>query len=148
MMFEAIYLRHIEEIVAEYGHAVQYVGADSETRARPFAYTVGLHREGNRDYELAISGLGPHASAGVLDLLAEALQASGTRPSNGLEVGNLLVGNLDLRLRPVSHPEALGTIRALYGTTPPVWQALWPDVGNWFPGDPGYDLADHVQVLL
>ncbi|GAA3838467.1 hypothetical protein GCM10022403_083700 [Streptomyces coacervatus] len=148
MMLEDTYLRAIKAIIANYGHAVQYVGGDPETGARPFAYTIGLHRSGGRDYELAVSGLGPAASAGVLDLLAEALSENDTPPSAGLQVRNLLELGLDLRLRLVSHPEELGVIRLVYGAAPTVWQALWPDLANRFPGDPAYDLADELQELL
>ena len=148
MMWEDAYLRRIHEVIAEHGHAVQYVRGDPETGAPPFGYTVGLHQRPGHDYELAVAGLGPEASVGVLKSLAEALRESDTQPSDGLEIGGLLEHGLALRLRPVSHPEDLGVIGVVYGAIPPVWQVLWPDPANRFPGDPEYNMAHRLQPML
>lgn len=83
----------------------------------------------------------------MLNSLAEALSEDGAPPTDGLEVSGLLERGLALRLRLVSHPENLGVIGVVYGVLPPVWQALWPDPDNKFPGDPAYNTG-YLQSLL
>lgn len=148
MTWEDPYLQHIEEIIAVYGHAVQYVGGDPATKTRPIAYTVGLHVRPYRDYELAVSGLEAEESVGVLNALAMVLVDRRLQPADGLEIDGILQHGLGLRLRAVSRPEELGVIGALYDAIPPVWQAVWPDRENRWPGDNAYGLSDRVQSLL
>ncbi|MBK3564458.1 DUF4262 domain-containing protein [Streptomyces sp. MBT62] len=135
-------------VIAEHGHAVQYVGGDPTMGEPPFAYTVGLHTRPGRAYELAFAGGGPDLSTKVLNSLAIGLADRGVEPTDGLEIGGLLQRGLDLRLRMVTRPEDLGVIHAIYGTTPPVWQALWPDRNDRFPGDSHYNLPATAQPLL
>ncbi|WP_075737677.1 DUF4262 domain-containing protein [Streptomyces acidiscabies] len=118
------YLRRVKETVAQHGHAVQHVSI--HPGGIPYAYTIGLHTRPGCNYGLAITGLDPQSSALLLDILADVLTANGTVPADGLEIRGILPGTLTLRLRPVEHPEDLGIIHAVYGTTPPVWQAVWP----------------------
>ncbi|MEX3102055.1 MULTISPECIES: DUF4262 domain-containing protein [unclassified Streptomyces] len=121
------YLRRVKEIIDRHGRAVQYVHGDPRFGVHPFAYTIGLHTRPDCDYELAVTGLDGESSALLLDTLADVLATRHLTPADGLEIGGILPGTLTLRLRPVEHPEDLGIIHALYGTTPPVWQAVWPD---------------------
>ena len=148
MTWEDSYLRHVAEVTAENGHAVQYVGGDPTMGMPPFAYTVGLHTRPGRAYELAFAGGGPDLSTKVLNSLAIGLADRGVQPADGMEISGLLEGGLGLRLRLVSRPEELGVIHAIYGTTPPVWQALWPDRNRHFPGDAHYNLPATAQRLL
>jgi len=135
------YLHRVKETIARHGRAVQYVHGDLQLGAHPFAYTIGLHTLPGCDYELAVTGLQAQASAVLLDTLAHVLTVNGLAPADGLEIGGILSGPLTLRLRPVEHPEDLGIIRAVYGTIPPVWQAVWPaDIAD--PSSPW------VQLLL
>ncbi|MFJ6901543.1 DUF4262 domain-containing protein [Streptomyces hokutonensis] len=148
MTWENAYLRYVAAVIAGHGHAVQYVGGDPTMGVPPFAYTVGLHTRPGRAYELAFAGGGPDLSTTVLNSLAIALADRGVEPADGLEIGGLLQGGLGLRLRMVSRPEDLGVIHAIYGTTPPVWQALWPDRNGRFPGDAHYGPPATAQPLL
>ncbi|HEY8985531.1 MAG TPA: DUF4262 domain-containing protein [Streptomyces sp.] len=118
------YLRRLRETIARHGHAVQYVYGDLYLGLRPFAYTVGLHTRPDCDYELAVTGLEPHTSAFLLNTLADVLTFNQLTPTDGLEIDGILPDGLTLHLRPVDHPEHLGLIQAVYGTTPPVWQAV------------------------
>ena len=148
MTWEDAYLRHVATVIAANGHTVQYVGGDPTMGVPPLAYTVGLHTRPGRAYELAFAGGGPDLSTKVLNSLAIWLADRGVEPADGLEIDGLLQGGLGLRLRLASRPEDLGVIHAIYGTTPPVWQALWPDRNDRFPGDAHYDLSVTVQPLL
>jgi hypothetical protein len=148
MTWEDSYLRHVAAVISEHGHAVQYVGGDPTMGEPPFAYTVGLHTRPGRPYELAFAGGGPDLSTKVLNSLAIGLADRDVEPTEGLEIGGLLRGGLALRLRPVSRPEDLGVIHAIYGTTPSVWQALWPDRNGRFPRDARYSLPATTQPML
>ncbi|WP_416968221.1 DUF4262 domain-containing protein [Streptomyces sp. 4F14] len=121
------YLRRVKEIIVRHGRAVQYVQDDSRFGAHPFAYTVGLHTRPDYDYELAVTGLDGESSSLLLDTLADVLATRHLTPTDGLEISGILPGTLTLRLRRVERPEDLGIIHAVYGTTPPIWQAVWPD---------------------
>ncbi|MFE2181101.1 DUF4262 domain-containing protein [Streptomyces sp. NPDC059455] len=142
------YLRRVEGIIAHHGHAVQYVGGDPDTGAPPFAYTVGLHTRPDRDYELALSGLRAETSHALLNTLTTALADCDSAAADGLEISGVLQEGLAIRLRPVSRPEDLGIIYAIYRTTPPVWQALWPDQRGHFPDDDRCLLPPQAQALL
>ncbi|MEU6355686.1 DUF4262 domain-containing protein [Streptomyces sp. NPDC047072] len=142
------YLQRVAGIVAQHGYAVQYVGGNPGTGARSFAYTVGLHTQPGRDYELAASGLSAETSHSLLHTLAVALVDQGFEPIEGLQVSGLLQGGLDLRLRQVDRPEDLGIVHALYGVTPTLWQAVWPDKYNRFLGDAHCQLPSESQPLL
>ncbi|WP_405657748.1 DUF4262 domain-containing protein [Streptomyces sp. NBC_00079] len=148
MTEEEAYLQLLTEIIELDGHAVQFTGGDLATGTRPFAYTIGLHTQAGRGNELAVSGLGPEASRGVLDAVAEALALSGLTPTDGLVIGGALQGGYALRLRPVSRPSELGMIRVVYGNTPPIWQIVWPDREFRFPGDRAYGLPEEAQPML
>ncbi|MFF1679469.1 DUF4262 domain-containing protein [Streptomyces sp. NPDC058256] len=142
------YLRRVAEVISQHGYAVQYVAGNPDIGARPFAYTVGLHALPSRGYELAVSGLDDQTSHQLLNTLAATLADGRLAPADGLEVSGVLQEELALRLRPVSRPEDLGIIYALYGDTPPVWQALWPDQGRQFPDDAHFGLPAYAQPLL
>lgn len=69
MTYPKDFLDGVAEKVAEYGHMIQYVGADTERGIPPFAYTVGLlDRWG---HELVIVGFGPDTVIGVLNAAVE-----------------------------------------------------------------------------
>ncbi|MFG1667620.1 DUF4262 domain-containing protein [Streptomyces sp. Y7] len=142
------YLRRVQATIAEHGYAVQCVGGDVASRRQPFAYTVGLHTGPDHDYELALSGLDADTSTSVLHSLAAALAERRLKPVDGMEVNGVLSNGYALRLRSVSRPEEFGIINALYGATPPVYQAVWPDLHHRFPGDPDCRLTTLVQPLL
>ncbi|QNP75002.1 DUF4262 domain-containing protein [Streptomyces roseirectus] len=124
MLDADLYLRRVRETIAQHGHAVQYVYGDLYLGLRPLAYTVGLHTRSGCDYELAVTGLEPHTSAFLLTTLADVLTFNDLAPADGLEIDGILPDGLTLHLRPADHPEHLGIIHAVYGTTPPVWQAV------------------------
>jgi hypothetical protein len=146
MIWQRRYLAEMAAVIDRYGHAVQYVLDDVETGAPSFAYTVGLHVDSERGYELAVSGLPPNVSVGLLNELAIAL--AGRHVAEGLEVHDLLQDGVALHLRQVTRPEGLTIIHAFYNAIPPVWQALWPDRGGHYPGETGYTLPATAQTLL
>lgn len=84
----------------------------------------------------------------MLHALATALAERRLTPTDEIEINGVLSDGYALRLRSVSRPEDFGIINALYGATPPVYQALWPDLHHGFPGDPGCCLPMLVQPLL
>ncbi|MFJ3779803.1 DUF4262 domain-containing protein [Streptomyces sp. NPDC090075] len=142
------YLNRVTGIIAKHGYAVQYVHSDPATGARPFAYTIGMHRRPNCGYELAVSGLPAETSHGLLNVLAATLTNGGLDPADGLEILGVLQDGLALQLRPVGCTEDLGVIHAVYGNAPLVWQAIWPDQHGRFPGDARCRLPEGAQPLL
>lgn len=148
MTIRSPYLRRVTEIIMQHGHAVQYVPGDLDTGTRPFAYTVGLHAQDNRGYELAVSGLDAETSHGLLNTIPHTLADHSLEPIDGLELDGVLKDGLLLRLRPVSHPERLAIIAALYDAPPVVWQALWPDRHGRFPNDDQLVQPWRAQPLL
>ncbi|MEV7395006.1 DUF4262 domain-containing protein [Streptomyces sp. NPDC091215] len=142
------YLHRVVGIITEYGYAVQYVHGDPVTGARPFAYTIGLHTRPHCGYELAVSGLNAETAHGLLNVLAATLVDGGLDPTDGMEVGGVLQDGLALQLRLVSRPEEFGIIHAIYGITPPAWQAVWPDQHGRFPDDARCRLPQGTQTPL
>jgi hypothetical protein len=151
MTWKDDYLAVMNAVIHRYGHAVQYVLDDRERGGQdgpPFAYTIGLHTQPGRDYELALSALDPERAAGLLNDLAAHLAEHHLTPTEGMAVPGLLHGGLNLLLRRVSRPDELVLIDGMYSITPPVWQALWPDPHGRYPGDPGYLATRAAQILL
>lgn len=142
------YLHRVADTIDKHGYAVQFVTGDPDTGARPFAYTVGLHISPGHRYEIAVSGLDMQTSRNLLNALA-VLASRGLTPANGLEISHDLPWEgMVLRLRGASRPRRLGVIHALYGQTPYVWQALWPDRHSRFPGDLLCCLPVEAQPML
>jgi hypothetical protein len=144
MSWEFHYLLRMAQAIHTYGFAVQHVTADPHTGQAPFAYTVGLHTVSDRGYELAVSGLDPQASLAFLNALATRLRDRNTDPADGQRISGVVASGL-VELRLARHPENLRIIDALYGFTPTVWQALWPDQNSARSQD---DSPDAAQPLL
>ena len=140
------YLARLKAIVVRHGHAVQYVMPDPETGAASFAYTVGAHRR--RGYELALSGLDAEVSYRLLNSLVARIDAGELTPAPGLEVDGVLAGGYDFRLVQVGSTAHFTMVRAVFGRTAPVWQAVWPDKAGRFPDDDLCSLSPGVQTML
>lgn len=137
------------ETIGQFGHAVIYVEDAGDGRERPMSYTVGLSGNEAYGYELAQSGLSPHQSHIVLNHLPEAIAQRKIKPVEGLIIEGVLGGGYNLKLRQVSREDQFGMARSVYGQDPKVWQVVWPDPQNKFPGEPGYNTLDqNLQELL
>lgn len=140
------YLAQCQEIIAKYGHMVQYVGGDQREQTLPLAYTVGLSTSEGHGFELALTGLDPDTARNVLNCAADALRD--TKPEEGLLVERVIIGGV-VRLRKTTGGlEDFVTLRKLNNNPGDVWQVEYPDDEGNFPGDPGYGLPAELQQQL
>lgn len=123
-----MYLLKIQEIIDEYGHAVQGVVGVEEGDV-DFAYTVGLAAQGLP--ELVISGVDASNAAHLLnDIIENNLDDIRARR-------DFVANEYTLRLRPAPRAEA-NVARAMYGPGVEVLQIIWPDEQHRYPGDEGF----------
>jgi hypothetical protein len=116
----------------------------------PFAYTVGLQRLFDHP-EVIVLGLPHDAAIAILNTIGERVR-DGERFENGAIIRDILQGDLELRLRSVtsrqSYRDHVGYALWFYGGDKfRLFQCLWPDKANLFPGEEGFAL-DYRQPLL
>src|SRR6185437_4666755 len=128
------------------GHAIIYVGA-GEGREQNFSYTVGLTADERFGYEIMQSGLSPHQSHHLLNDLPIAITNRGIKPMDGLIIEGIISGGYNVKLREITDKALLGVAKRLYGDYPKAWQVMWPDRGNRFPDEAGYDPEDCLQEI-
>jgi hypothetical protein len=104
---------------------------------------VGLSTQDEYGYELAVSGLPVEVGPPVLNGLAAAVKERGIVPAEGLTVQG---EGSPLRLHAADPDWPFVMIGHLTGFRSPVWQAVWPDVGHRFPGEPGCALTSRDQA--
>lgn len=128
-------------LVDEFGHMIIGVGPDGENP--PFFYTVGLSTQDDYGYELAVSGLPVEIGPPLLDGLAAIIKQRGIIPAEGLLVEG---DGTPLRLHRADLDRPFVKISQYTGLPSPVWQAVWPDVGGRYPGEPGCSLTSRDQA--
>ncbi len=133
----------IEWMIETKGYAVEPVGADPSTDppSPAYTYTIGVPAAVGFP-EIAVFGLTPVASAGLLDLVVGACRG-GTEIPLGIE----LVGLLDNDLRCLFAPVEVETWAPMFGTAV-AWyrgepfelvQMMYPDRNGFMPYEAGFD---------
>ena len=140
--FKIPHTEKIEWMIETNGWAIEPVAAvhDVDRRTPGYVYTIGFPQRFDFP-EVVIFGLTPVASKGILDLVAQQLEASVEIP---LDVP--VVGLLDNELRCVfasldapTVDEYFVTGRMWHGGSFAAVQLLWPDRQGWLPYEDGFD---------
>ena len=142
--FEAMSDRDkIDFMIETNGWAIEAVQPDAETDPPTpgYAFTIGLTADVGFP-EVAVFGLTPAASKGLLTLVADACRG-GTEIPLGVELVGLLDNDLRCLFAPVdlgAHGEAFGTAAAWYRGEPyPMVQLLYPDRNGFMPYETGFE---------
>ena len=140
--FKIPHAEKIEWMIETNGWAIEPVAAvhDSDRPTPGYVYTIGFPQRFDFP-EVVIFGLTPVASKGILDLVAQQLDASVEIP---LDVP--VVGLLDNELRCVFASLDAPAVEEHF-TTGLLWhrgtfaavQLLWPDRQGWLPYEDGFD---------
>ena len=137
------YIQKIEGLIAEYGWAVQGVGAgDGDPQ---FSYTVGLTALGHP--EIIIESLPPAPALGILNIIGGAIKEQGRRFEPGDVVRGILGNDLPLAFIEARKTDDLTVVGRIYGTRDAL-QAVWCDTAGRFPWDEEYGMSVDVQPLL
>jgi hypothetical protein len=141
--FHIDHAEKIEWMIETKGYAVEPVAPNPETDPPSPAYTYTIGVPAAVGYaEIAVFGLTPVASSGLLDLVVDACRG-GTEIPLGVE----LVGLLDNDLRCLFAPIDLEQWREMFSTAI-AWyrgepfdmvQMLYPDRNGFMPYEPGFD---------
>lgn len=141
--FHIAHAEKIEWMIENAGWAVESVAASSQTDppSPAYTYTIGVPAAVGWA-EIAVFGLTPAASKGLLELTVETCRAGTEIP-----IGQELVGLLDGELRCVFAPidlERWGpmfhTALAWYrGEAPAMVQLIYPDRNGFLPYEAGFD---------
>ncbi|MEU4621587.1 DUF4262 domain-containing protein [Actinoplanes sp. NPDC023801] len=138
------------EIIEKFGWAVVHVvpTEDDPPDTVPFAYTVGLTGYGFP--ELIIAGLPPESGHVLLNEMAGRVCDEGLLLRHGHRILGLLDGQ-DVRVVAGEIGEVLfpGAALMRYGDgRVRLLQLVWPDPGDRFPWQSGYDSAGHPQPTI
>ena len=141
--FHIPHAEKIEWMIETNGWALEPVAprADVDPPAPAYAYTIGVPALVGFP-EIAVFGLTPVASNGLITLVIDALRG-GTEIPLGIELIGLLDNELRCMFASVDVDEAAGTfvtLDAWYRGQPyDVVQLLYPDRNGFMPYEPGYD---------
>jgi hypothetical protein len=141
--FHIPHAEKVEWMIETYGWALEPVSpdADADPPIPAYAYTIGVPALVGFP-EIAVFGLTPVASKGLLDLVVDALRG-GTEIPLGVELVGLLDNDLRCMFAPVEVDQASGafaTLDAWYRGQPyDVVQLLYPDRNGFMPYELGYD---------
>ena len=141
--FHIPHAEKIEWMIETNGWALEPVSprADTEPPTPAYAYTIGLPALVGFP-EIALFGLTPVASNGLITLVIDALRG-GTEIPLGIELVGLLDNDLRCMFAVVDTDEAAGTFATLdawyRGQPYEVVQLLYPDRNGSMPYEPGYD---------
>lgn len=134
------HLDKIRWVVEENGWCAEPVAGSEDPPRPPYTYTVGFE-ESFEHPEVVIFGLQPVAARGLMEMMAEHLDAGGTLPVG--EFVGLLDNGLRCALLPVrltDHRDLFTGLSAYHGERPfRVEQFVWPDRQGRLPWDPGYE---------
>ena len=138
------------EIIERFGWAVVHVlpGEEDPAGTVPFAYTVGLTGYGLP--ELTVAGLPPEAGHVLLNEVAGRVAEEGLLLRHGHRLHGLLDGQ-QLRVVAGEISETLfpGAALMRYGEgRVRLLQLAWPDPGDHFPWQSGYDAAAFPQPTI
>jgi hypothetical protein len=144
------FFREQTEIIQQFGWAVVHVVPSEEDPAGavPFAYTVGLTAAGHP--ELIIAGLPPDLGHQLLNEVAGRVHDEGARFGHGRRVSDVIVDQdlVILTGRPTGELWP-GAALARYGRERlRLQQLVWPDPGNLFPWQEGYEPDEFRQPLI
>ena len=141
--FHIPHAEKIEWMIETNGWALEPVSprADTEPPTPAYAYTIGLPALVGFP-EIALFGLTPVASNGLITLVVDALRG-GTEIPLGVELVGLLDNDLRCMFAVVDTDEAAGTFATLdawyRGQPYEVVQLLYPDRNGFMPYEVGYD---------
>ena len=141
--FHIPHAEKVEWMIETYGWALEPVSpdADADPPIPAYAYTIGVPALVGFP-EIAVFGLTPVASKGLLDLVVDALRG-GTEIPLGVELVGLLDNDLRCMFAAVDVDDASGTFATLdawyRGQPYDVVQLLYPDRNGFMPYEPGYD---------
>lgn len=131
-------------LIAEYGWAVRHVGADRESGAAPFSYTVGLTALGHP--EVVITGM-PFAHAQTfLNNIGNDVR-SGVRFDPGLVTEDLTGPGAPVTFLAVQDTRGLTAVEQVYEQVQAV-QMVWPDSVGRLPWQEAYNNSPDAQPLL
>ncbi|BDZ52766.1 hypothetical protein GCM10025867_50070 (plasmid) [Frondihabitans sucicola] len=136
------YIESTKALIAEYGWAVQGVGAGDG--APQFSYSVGFTALGHA--EVIIESLPMAAAQGVLNNIGQVIK-DGLRLAPGDVVRGFLGNDLPLAFIAAEDDSDLTVVGRIYGEKNAL-QAVWPDTSARFPWDKGYDMPQGSQPLL
>ncbi|CAN5489608.1 hypothetical protein BH23ACT3_BH23ACT3_07550 [soil metagenome] len=141
--FHIDHAEKIEWMIETKGYAVEPVSPDPGTDppSPAYTYTIGVP-EAVGFPEIAVFGLTPVASSGLLDLVVDACRG-GTEIPLGVELVGLLDNDLRCLFAPVDIEQWGGffsTAIAWYRGEPfDLVQMLYPDRNGFMPYEPGFD---------
>jgi hypothetical protein len=141
--FHIPHAEKIEWMIETNGWALEPVAprADTDPPTPAYAYTIGVPALVGFP-EIALFGLTPVASNGLITLVVDALRG-GTEIPHGVELVGLLDNDLRCMFAVVDTDEAagtFGTLDAWYRGQPyEVVQLLYPDRNGFMPYEIGYD---------
>lgn len=141
--FHIPHAEKIEWMIETHGWALEPVPATTETEppTPAYAYTIGVPAI-TGFAEIAVFGLTPVASNGLVGLVIDALRG-GTEIPTGVELVGLLDNDLRCVFAPVEldvHGDLFATAGAWYrGERFEVVQLLYPDRNGFMPYEGGYE---------
>jgi len=141
--FHIPHAEKVEWMIENKGWALEPVTprADTEPPTPAYAYTIGVPALVGFP-EIAVFGLTPVASNGLITLVVDALRG-GTEIPLGVELVGLLDNDLRCMFASVDTDEAAGTFATLdawyRGQPYAVAQLLYPDRNGFMPYELGYD---------
>jgi len=141
--FHIPHAEKIEWMIETNGWALEPVAPrpDTDPPTPAYAYTIGVPALVGFA-EIALFGLTPVASNGLITLVVDALRG-GTEIPVGVELVGLLDNDLRCMFAAVDTDEAAGTFATLdawyRGQPYDVVQLLYPDRNGFMPYEPGYD---------
>jgi hypothetical protein len=141
--FRIPHAEKIEWMIETKGYAVEPVAPDSSTDPPSPAYTYTIGVPAAVGYpEVAVFGLTPVASSGLLDLVVDACRG-GTEIPLGVELVGLLDNDLRCLFAPIDLDqwgELFATALAWYRGAPfEMVQLMYPDRNGFMPYEPGFD---------
>jgi hypothetical protein len=141
--FHIPHAEKIEWMIETAGWALEAISpdGDADPPIPAYAYTIGVPALVGFP-EIAVFGLTPAASKGLLDLIVDALRG-GTDIPLGVELVGLLDNDLRCMFAPVDVDQASGaftTLDAWYRGQPyELVQLLYPDRNGFMPYEHGFD---------
>jgi len=131
-------------LIVEHGWAVRHVGADAESSAAAFSYTVGL--TALHHPEVVITGMPfEHAQTFLNNIAADV--RDGGRFEPGLITEDLTSADAPVLFLAVEDSSGLTAVRQMYDRVQAV-QMVWPDSAGRLPWQEGYKNPPEAQPLL
>ena len=137
------------DLIEEFGWAVVHVLPTDEDPADavPFGYTVGLTGYGHP--EIAISGVPPEVAHPILNELASRVCDEGLQLRHGRRIRDLIVDHDVVIVAGEPTEEVFPGVAVMrYGERVRLRQVVWPDPGDRFPWQSGYETAGCPQPTI